>query len=257
VKRQCIMTALVVTGLALGGLGQASAEESAAASKIDPAAIQALDAMGDYLKSVKTFTVMADQTRDEVLESGQKIQLSSTIKLEVRRPNGLRADIQRDRVARQMYFDGTHFTLLGPDTGMYATVSAPGTIGELVTQIETKYGVEMPLVDFYQWGSDTGASADIREAVVIGPSNLGGEKTTHYAFRQEGLDWQIWIAQGEQPLPVRYAITTLDDESRPEYKANLSWDTETKLDDGIFTFVPSEGQYPIEFAVPEQNPDAE
>lgn len=58
--------------------------------------MQALERMGTYMSSLKAFSLTADDTIDQVLESGQKIQLSSTIDLQVRKPNGLRADIDTD-----------------------------------------------------------------------------------------------------------------------------------------------------------------
>jgi hypothetical protein len=42
----------------------------------------------------------------------------------------------------------------------------------------------------------------------------------HYAFRQEGLDWQIWI-QGDYPLPRKFVIRTLTDDARPQHTSNL------------------------------------
>ncbi len=129
--------------------------------------------------------------------------MSATIDLQVRRPNRLRADIVTDPKSPQIFFNGKEFTLLGRKVGLYATVPAPATIKELLARIETKYGIAMPLVDLFHWGQDAEAVADIKEAMVIGPSNLGGRMTDHYAFRQEGVDWQIWIAQGNKPLPLK------------------------------------------------------
>ena len=45
---------------------------------------------------------------------------------------------------------------------------------------------------------------------VVGPSVVGGVKSTHLAFRGAEVDWQIWIENGDKPLPRKYVITTTD-----------------------------------------------
>lgn len=216
---------------------------------IDAAAMQALDRMGAYLRGLETFRVRAEDRIDEVLDSGQKIQWSARIDLQVRRPNGLRADIETDRGSRQLYFDGKAFTLVSPVLGYYTTVPAPPTIGETLIAIETKYGVTLPLVDLFHWGTDPDAAGSINSAVALGTSKIGGHLTDHYAFRQQDIDWQIWIAQGEAPLPLRYVITTMDEPEQPQYSADLTWDTQAKPADSAFTFTPTDKYSPIGIVV--------
>lgn len=240
-RKSTIMTALAVAGLTTAAAVQADNH----AGKVDEAAVKALKDMGAYLRTLSTFNVKADDTVDLVLESGQTIQLSSSIDMQVRRPNGFRADIDADRKSQSLYFDGKNFTLYGRKVGMYATVPAPGTIKDVVDLMESKYDVQMPLVDLFKWGKDAEAEADIKEAMVVGPSNQGGVMSTHYAFRQDDIDWQIWIAEGDKPLPVKYVITTTDDEARPQFSASLSWNTDAKPKDSAFTFTPGTDVYSI------------
>ena len=56
---------------------------------------------------------------------------------------------------------------------------------------------DMPLVDLFLWGSpQSTADRYITSAIDIGPSSVDGTTCEQYAFRQDGLDWQIWIQQG-------------------------------------------------------------
>lgn len=249
-QKQKRLTTLLMMGCTVMGVGQADQDQQ---TTIDPLAIQALDTMGDYLRNLSTFKVTANQTVDEILDSGMKIQRSSTIDLQVHRPGKLHADIESERRSLQMFFNGKEFTLVGK-TGLYATVLAPTTIGELVTRLETKYGIEFPLVDLFYWGRDADAVADIKTAMLIGSSKLNGQMTNHYAFRQDDLDWQIWITQGKTSLPLRYVITSLDEPSQPQFIANLNWDTTSALDNATFTFKPSKDQYPITIVAIDEMP---
>ncbi len=212
---------------------------------VDPAAISALENMGAHLRSLQNFSVDASNTVDLVQDNGQKIQLATDIAMQVRRPNGLRADIESGTRSRRLYYDGKDFTLMFPDTGFYTTVSAKPTLGEVVNNVESKYGVEIPLVDLFLWGKDPEAVKEIQSAIVVGSSRVNGKLADHYAFRQEGLDWQVWIDQGDAPLPLKYVITTTDVAEHPQYSATLSWDTATKPDDAAFTFKPTETHYRI------------
>ncbi len=260
-KPKCL-TALVLAGLALAGT--VAAEEPAAppaaaaeTAAVDPAAMQALARMGAYLRGLAAFSLQATDTTEEVLDSGQKIQLLKTVDLQVRKPDHLRADIVTDRKAREIFYDGKHFTLAAPGSGFYATVAAPPSIRELLDQVEAKFGIEFPLADLFQWGEDAEAAADIEEAMVVGTSKVGGQTADHYAFREADIDWEIWIAQGAAPLPLRYVITTKDEEGAPQYTANLSWDTQAKPADAVFTFTPGKDDHPIALVVLDEGPTAD
>jgi hypothetical protein len=222
---------------------------------IDPEAVTALRTMGNFLRGQKNFTVRMRSTTEQVLEDGQKVQLISYGKLEVDRPNRLRADLISDRRHRQYYYDGKSFTLNGPRVGYYAVVAAPPTIGELVTAVENKYGLEMPLADLFLWGTDKAALDQITSATFIGRSRIEGVETDHYAFRQAGLDWQIWIDHGDKPVPRRLVLTTTDDPDRPQHVIDMTWILDDKHDRSRFTFVPPRDSIKIDLlAVGEKLP---
>ncbi len=60
---------------------------------IDPGAMEALDKMGVYLRTLKSFQVWADVTTDNVLDDGQTIQFSSKVNLLAARPNRMRVEV--------------------------------------------------------------------------------------------------------------------------------------------------------------------
>lgn len=252
--RPITLTALVLSGFALTATVSAEEPVPAPAAQtesqaIDPAAMRALARMGSYLRGLQAFSLQANDSTEEVLDSGQKVQLLKTVELQARRPDRLRADVLTDRKAREIFYDGKNFTVLAPETGYYATVAAPPTIREVLTAVDAKYGIEFPLVDLFLWGEDPDAAAAIQSANVVGTSKIAGQVADHYAFRQADVDWEIWIAQGDAPLPLRYVITTKDEEGEPQYVANLKWDNQAKPDDAVFTFTPGKDDHPIAILV--------
>jgi hypothetical protein len=96
----------------------------------------------------------------------------------------------------------------------------------------------MPLADLSVWGTDQDHPEDITAAINVGPSWIGGVLCDHYAFRQEDVDWQLWIERSDTPLPRKLVITTTEEAQQPQYIAVLTWNLTPQLDDAQFTFVP-------------------
>ena len=49
---------------------------------------------------------------------------------------------------------------------------------------------------------------DVTDVKDLGSGVIGGKECDHLAFRAKDTDWQIWIAQGDEPYPCRYVITS-------------------------------------------------
>src|SRR6185503_12498487 len=87
------------------------AQAAAPAVQRDPEAIAALDRMGDHLRSIMTFGILADYTSEEVLDTGQTIQYTGAIDLVAQRPGHLRANLDSSRKRRQYFYDGHTLTV--------------------------------------------------------------------------------------------------------------------------------------------------
>jgi hypothetical protein len=224
----------------LGLLGAAPVRESTK-PKPDPAPLNALKSMGAYLRTLKGFSVVVEGARDEVLADGQKIQLAGTITYVVCAPDRLRAEIRTDRKQRVILYDGKTLTMYAPRMQYYATVPAPATILATLDTARVRYDIEFPLADLFLWGTPRDGVSSLTSAQYIGPGYVDGVDTDHYAFRQPGTDWQIWIERGKTPLPRKLVITTTSEPTQPQYVATLKWDLTSRADESVFTFVPPKG----------------
>ena len=218
---------------------------SARAKAVEPEAIGALDRMAGYLRVLRAFQIQAAVTIDEVLSDGQKVEVESHANLIAQRPDRLRLEVTNDRQHRFFFYDGKAFTLWAPRTSYYATVPAPPTLLELADLLDAKYDIELPLADLFRWGTSESDAAAITAAKVVGPSEVGGTTCDQYAYRQPGLDWQIWIQSGDYPLPRKVVLTTTTDEARPRYAAVYTWNLGPSYDAGAFTFVPPKDAHRI------------
>jgi hypothetical protein len=210
-------------------------------SNIDPDAMEALNKMGVFLRSLKAFQVDSEVTNDDVLDDGQIITDIRTNTVVSVSPNLLRAELKSDDRDVFLFYDGKNFTVYGKLENYYATVSAPATTAQLVDKVYNDYGIEIPLVDLFKWGTDNSTIRKITSAVDVGPSTVQGITCEHYAFRQEGLDWQIWIQLGEYPLPRKFVIRTLTDDARPQHTSNLVWNLAPSYNEAAFAFDPPPG----------------
>jgi hypothetical protein len=226
------------------------AKKAAAAddSAINADAIAALNSMGTYLRTLKAFQVNAVTTKDDVLDDGQLIQFDTHVDLLARMPDRLRVEVTSSRQHRLYFYDGTNFTLYAQRVNYYATVPAPPTVGKLADVLSDKYGIELPLEDLFYWGGPQSKVGAITGAIDVGPAEVGGVTCEQYAFRQPGLNWQIWIQQGEFPLPRKLVISTLTDEARPQYSSVINWNLAPSFNEAAFTFDPPSDAQKIVFA---------
>ena len=226
-------------GLLLLSFGQTFAAAPAAtpaAPAIEPAALDALSRMGNYLRTLQGFEVRFDTVREEVDTNDQKLQFLGTTDYKARRPDGLVVDIAEDRRVRHFVYDGKSASMLAPRMGFYTTIAAPPTIRQLLDVLNSKYGIVFPLEDLFLWGTDADRRTDLKRGYVVGYARIAGQDADQYAFREQGIDWQIWIARGAQPLPLRVVITGTDDPKLPQMEASLVWNTAPKFAANTFVF---------------------
>lgn len=216
--------------------------------RIDPDAIAALKRMGDYLRTLNAFQVHADVTTENVGNDGQKIQMLTSADMIAKRPDKLRVEVVNNRQPRTFYYDGKDFTLWAPRLKYYATVPAPPTARELFLKLEDKYNIEIPFVDLFKWGTPDANTSEITDATDLGPSVVNGITTEQYAFRQPGLDWQLWMQAGDFPLPLRIVLTTTTDDARPQHQSTYTWNLAPSYTDKAFAFVVPPDAKKITFA---------
>lgn len=224
-------TAAPAVGQAAAGAAEVS---TAPAPVVAPEAAAALKRSSDFLQALKSFNVRVDSSTDEVLDGGQKLQRGSVADISVIRPDRLRVDLVADDRQRQFYYDGRTLSLYAKRENYYASVKVPGTIKEMLAFTEKKYGLEWPLVDLLNPES---LAQNVRSGFVVGEGRVGGVLCDHYAFRQDDVDWQIWIQKGKTPLPRKIVITTKDEEGAPQHATVLSWNLSAKFPDSAFQFV--------------------
>ncbi|MDH3921857.1 MAG: DUF2092 domain-containing protein, partial [Desulfobulbaceae bacterium] len=106
-------------------------ETRAQTPAVDPAATEILKRMTNYLGSLKQFSVHTQNTLEDVLDSGHRIDLDVSASVTVSRPNKIRAERKGDLVDQVFYYNGTTLTLYNPSSNVYATEPASDTFEEM------------------------------------------------------------------------------------------------------------------------------
>ena len=238
------LIACAATAMALGSAPALAQQDAAVSSQVRGE----LTRMADALKALTTYELRADVTTEEVLDTGQKIQSSGVIRIVARRPDRLFVDMDSERRKRRIYYDGKQVTIFGPVQGYYASVAAPPTTHQMVKDLADKFDLETPLADLFEWGARGVNVSKVRSSMPAGPDRIAGKLCDHYAFSQEGVDWQLWISRESPALPCKLVIVNTDDPSQPQTTAVLNWNVGQAIAESQFTFVPPAGAQPIKLA---------
>ena len=223
-------------------------EARAQAPAVDPAATKLLQRMTDYLASLKQFSVHTQNTLEDVLDSGHRVDFDVSADVIISRPNKLRADRKGDLLNQVFYYDGKTLTLYNPSDKVYATEPAPGTIEGVLGFARETLGLDVPVSDLVYRDAFPLLMQDVTFAAVVGKSVIGGVKCDHVVFSRPGVDFQVWIADSGRPLPRKYVVTDTGTPALLSIVTVISnWNVAPAVADARFAFVPPPGAKRIEF----------
>ena len=204
-----------------------------------PEAKKLLKGMSDYLATQKAMSFAYDATLQAVTNTDQKLGLASSGTVILSRPDKLHTTRSGGFVDVESLFDGTTLTLLGKNVNKYTQVESPGTVDQLIDELQEKYGLPLPAADLLMTNSYDALMEGVYDSKDLGSGVINGAECDSLAFRKDDVDFQIWIAQGEQPHPCRMVITSRTIKGSPEYSVQVrDWKSGDGVTLGDFTFQP-------------------
>ena len=218
------------------------------AQPIEPEADKILHAMADYVAGLKSFTVNYEAESEVVDIEGQKLQYSASGSVAVERPGKLHVSRKGTFIDAELTFDGKTISIYGKKANVYGQLESPGpTIDDAVEEVRAATGFDAPGADLFATDPYAVLTEDATKGVYVGTGPVGGIECDHLAFRNPRVDWQIWVQKGEQPLPLKYVITTKWITGAPQYSLRLSdWNVAPQIDQAQFTFTAPEGAKKLE-----------
>lgn len=229
---------------------------SAATASTAAAAEQARDAQADallkgmsvYVAGLKSFSADTANTAEYIDTNGQKLNFGGHGKIIVLRPNRLVAHRSNADDEASVYYNGKNVTVFAEQENSYATAPAAGDFDEALDFIRDLIQIDLPGADLLYSDAYGGMTWNVTGSSFVGKESIGGKSVNHLAFRTPDVDFQIWIQDGDQPVPMRYLITSKWVTGAPQYGIEMSnWSINPKLNPSIFEFKAPKGSTKISF----------
>ncbi len=207
----------------------------------------------DTIRNAKSIRLIAEMNLIAAVK-GQPVETQSgTYQILSSAPNRVSALLKGPDQQTQMVSDGKRLNyVLTPDA--YIELEAPKSLDALASNVETPFGPFPEYILSLGLAGVDAYPAFFRTAGGMGISDGEREKlpgtTRIHVRRGDGVIWDMWIRQGDQPAPVRLAVditgmlVQMNQVQIPEgfsyiLEINFSkWETEAQLDENAFAFQP-------------------
>jgi hypothetical protein len=208
--------------------------------------------MANYLAQAPSFSVSVSSGYDAIQEDGQRIEFGERRKILLQRPDRLRVEVERSDGDRGLVlFDGRAITAFKIDENVYARVEKPGSVEGAVVYLVRDLQMKIPLALMFLTTLPGELENRVESVAYVEENTLFDVLTDHLAARTEEIDFQVWVAQGEQPLPRRVVITYRNASGQPQFRADFTdWNLAPEAGVAHFTFTPPAGAEQIPFLAP-------
>ncbi len=259
--RTAVYVAVMTTSISCAENATMKSPDTQAAPKVDSQSVakpsvaeptvakDILKRMAEFLAKTPQFSVNLSDSFDAVQASGQKIEFGESRKITVSRPNGLRVDLEESSGEKHtVLYDGKDITVFSPSKNVYAQTAKPGGIDEAVMYFLKDLHMRLPLAMLLTTRFPAEIESRTQALDYVERTLINGVPSHHLAGRTETVDYQVWIAEGAQPLPLRAVLTYKNAEGQPAFRAEFSdWNLTPQVQDSQFVFTPPAGARKIAF----------
>jgi hypothetical protein len=182
-----------------------------------------LQRMAEFLATAPRYSVSVSSNYDVVQESGAKIEFGERRRLVVQRPDRLRVETERsDGSQTAAFFTGTQTVLIDSTHKVYASTPQTGGLDEGIVHFVSDLGMRFPLAMLLVSRLPVEFERRVRSIEYVERSTLFGVPTHHLAARGDTVDFQVWVRDDAQPLPMRVVLTYKDEPGQPEFRAQFA-----------------------------------
>jgi hypothetical protein len=190
--------------------------------------------MSNYMAALQTFSYTADERREVVGTGGAKTMKHATRQVVIRRPNAATFTGSGDSGDTAGWYDGTYLTLASAKSKVWARGPMPPTLDEALDYLSAEYATHVPSADLlYSSPYDalmtkdtTGGWVDVQQ--------IGERQCDHLAYRQEVVDWELWMT--EKRLPCQIKIIYKTEPGQPAMTVTFTnLNTSPQVSDDTFT----------------------
>ena len=220
----------------------------------DARAIEVLKSMSAYTESLDRVFIGGITFTDARLGGGLIVSNSNEVTLSIDRPGSLHISSFDGVQSKELYFHDGTLTVFNSERNFYAQASIPKDIEAAVEFALEELEIDAPLMDFIRRDASTHLIGS-HDAILYltDKARIAGVDCHHIAIRGDETDVQLWVEEGERPVPWKITITSKWEGGAPRFTANLLWNSEPVFKQGIFEFKAPEGSMNIGFAQSRQD----
>lgn len=192
--------------------------------------------MSARLAAATELSVTTTEVRDRVRVSGGKEPVSLTGVYTVRRPNRFYVTITGGR-GLETWYNGKTLTIASHPDKVFAQAPMPDTIDRSLDVLAERYDMALPMGDLFYSSAAKALLSDTTTGGYVGIENVGGMPCVHLAFKDVGVDWELWLPEQGEPLPRRLKVVQKRRTGQPVVDLTFTaWNFAPQVTDA--TFVP-------------------
>ncbi len=194
---QLILVALAAAfGIACGpGEPKTDAERLARGREI-------IERMSTKLGSAQSLSVTTREVRDQVKANGEAQVVTVTRESAIRRPDRAYFKTSGDAEVEGWY-DGVGLTVALHKDKVFAQARMPETLDRALDSMYQRYGVPTPVGDYFYSSPAKALLSDSTTGGWVGREAVDGQQADHLAFKDKGVDWEVWVAATGDPVPLK------------------------------------------------------
>lgn len=224
--------------------------------EVDPEAQKLFKQMCDYMASLKAYSVTSNVFEDRVFPDGEKIQFHRVSRTTVQKPDKIRAESQDDTSSSLSIINGKNFALLDQTSNSYQLVDVPAGLDAAVDFLLQKFNLNVPTADLIKDDPFAVIFPNVISGQYVQAVKIDGKLYHHLAFRQLLMDWQVWVADGDAPLPKQIVVTDKTQHGNPQFMICYEdWNTAPEIKESLFDFKLPDGATAAELLGPDTAPD--
>lgn len=254
IRKLCValVTLAIVLGFSAPSTLAAENATVAAGAEEGPDARKILFDMAGFIAKAPALNVTIRSGYDAIQEDGQRIEFGSNRRFVLQRPDRFRVEVDRsDGDNGLIVFDGAAVTVFKAEDKVFARVEKSGTVDEIMVYMVKDLMLTIPLARMFLSNFPQSLEKLVTSVSYVEENHLFDVPTDHITARSKDVDLQLWIAQGEKPLPRRVVITYKNAPGEPKFWAEMSgWDLSPTLAADSFAFTPPAGTEQIPFLAP-------
>jgi hypothetical protein len=189
---------------------------------------------------------------ETVQANGQKLEFRETRRISLSRPeNRMRIEeVASDGITDLVLFDGKQITMVSAGFNAYAQAPQPPNLEDALVYFVRDLRMRAPLSLLLSTHIGTELPMLAKNVDYVESTTVNDFLAHHIAGQGESVDFEFWIADGRQPMPLRVVITYKTAPGQPRFWADLTeWKTKGKIPASTFALSLPAGAQQIPFAV--------